>query len=779
MYLKKLEYTKILEMLSNYCSTTQGKELSIQLLPKHQKEAVTKLLAETAEAVNLSYRIGFPPFFKIADSLTIELKKLESNGSLSAKSLLNLAYILKLAQDLKDYLAKAFLELSEYPILSDLFSKLYSNKNLTEKIFRFIVDENTIDDRASKTLHHIRNEKRKLEQDIRAKLNDMLHSSTYAKYVQESLVTIRNERFVIPIKEEYRSQMKGFIHDISNAGSTVFIEPISVFEKNNELNRLKKEEELEIQKILQELTTLFLPYVEELALDIHLIGQLDFIFAKAKFSKSLQATTPLINCQKEIHFKNARHPLIDPQRTVPISLDLGSDFNTLVITGPNTGGKTVTLKTVGLLTCMACSGLNIPCDENSSLYVFDNIFADIGDNQSISNSLSTFSSHMLNIVEITKQATENSLILVDELGSGTDPLEGANLAISILNYFQGIGSLTIATTHYQELKQYALVNDGFQNASVEFDLNTLSPTYKLLVGIPGKSNAFEISQKLGLDNFIIEKAKSMMTSSQIDIENLLKTIYDNKAFIEQEKIEISQELERITKLRSSLEKENDDIRRQEQELIQKAKIKARNILLEAKEDATEIIKNMSSLTNRKDLENARNTLNTKMKAINSMAITDDINGSKEIKEVILPLEAIKPNQEVFVASLNQNGIILSHISKSNEVQVQVGNLKMNINVKYLRPAKAISKTSSNSSGNNFPPISKTKNAKSEINVIGLSVEEAVFVIDKFLDDCSLAKLKNVRIVHGKGTGKLRNRYSSIFEKTSSCRIFSLRNFWRR
>ncbi len=778
MYLEKLEYTKILEMLSNYCSTTQGKELSMQLLPKHQKETVTTLLAETAEAVNLSYRIGFPPFFKIADNLTIKLKKLESNGSLSPKSLLNLAYILKLAQDLKDYLAKDFLELSEYPILSDLFSKLYSNKNLTEKIFRLIVDENTIDDRASKTLQHIRNEKRKLEQDIRAKLNDMLHSSTYAKYVQESLVTIRNERFVIPIKEEYRSQIKGFIHDISNAGSTVFIEPISVFEKNNELNRLKKEEELEIQKILQELSALFFPYVEELTLDIHLIGQLDFIFAKAKFSKSLQATTPLINCQKEIHFKNARHPLIDPQRTVPISLDLGSDFNTLVITGPNTGGKTVTLKTVGLLTCMACSGLNIPCDENSSIYVFDNIFADIGDNQSISDSLSTFSSHMLNIVEITKQATENSLILVDELGSGTDPLEGANLAISILNYFQEIGSLTIATTHYQELKQYALVNDGFQNASVEFDLNTLSPTYKLLLGIPGKSNAFEISQKLGLDNFIIEKAKSMMTSSQIDIENLLKTIYDNKASIEQEKIEISQELERITKLRSSLEKENDDIKRQEQELIQKAKIKARNILLEAKEDATEIIKNMSSLTNRKDLENARNTLNTKMKAIHSIAITDDINGPEEIKD-ILPLEAIKPNQEVFVASLKQNGMILSHVSKSNEVQVQIGNLKMNINVKYLRPPKVTDKTPSTSSDNSLPCISKTKNAKSEINVIGLSVEEAVFVINKFLDDCSLAKLKNVRIVHGKGTGKLRNRYSSIFEKTSSCRIFSLRNFWRR
>lgn len=776
MYLEKLEFNKILEMLSHFCSTSQGKELSMHLLPNHQKEAVTKLLAETAEAVNLSYRNGFPSFFKIADDFSMDLKKLESNGSLSAKSLLNLAHIFQLSQDLKDYFNKDFLAISEYPILANLFSQLYSNKNVIEKIFSCILDENTLDDRASKALQSIRNQQRKLEQEIRTKLNDMLHSSTYAKYVQESLVTMRNERFVIPIKEEYRSQIKGFIHDISHAGSTVFIEPISVFEKNNELNRLKKEEELEIERILQELTTLFFPYVEELSLDIHLIGQLDFIFAKAKFSKSLKASTPLINSQKEIHFKNARHPLIDPEKTVPISLDLGSHFNTLVITGPNTGGKTVTLKTVGLLTCMACSGLNIPCDENSSIYVFDNIFADIGDDQSISNSLSTFSSHMSNIVEITQQATENSLILVDELGSGTDPLEGANLAISILDYFQAMGCLTIATTHYQELKQYALVTNGFENASVEFDITTLSPTYKLLVGIPGKSNAFEISQKLGLSDAILERAKSMMTSSQIDIENLLKSIYDNKALIEKKKVQISEDLERITKLRSSLEKENDAIKLQEQELIHNAKIKARNILLEAKEDATEMIKSMSSLSHRKDLENARNTLNTKIKEINSMDRNHDTNPFKDEKD-FLPLEAIKPNKEVFVTSLGQNGVVLSHVSKSNEVQVQIGSLKMSVNIRDLSPSKTNAKSSSTSSSTSVPRMSKTKNVKSEINVIGLSVEEAIFVIDKFLDDASLAGLKNVRIVHGKGTGKLRNRYSSIFEKTSSCRFFSLRFFW--
>lgn len=722
------------------------------------------------EAVNLSYRNSTPSFYEI-DNIAIELKKLESNTDLSAKSLLNLAYIFKLSQELKDYFNKDFLDLSEYPILADLFSKLYTNKNVTDKILSCILDENTIDDKASKTLQSLRKKQKKCEQDIRTKLNDLLHSSTYSKYIQENVVTIRNDRFVIPVKEEYRSQIKGFIHDISNAGSTVFIEPISVFEMNNELNSLKKEEELEIEKILQELTGLFYPYVDELQLDVDIIGRLDFIFAKAKFSKSIQATIPLINSKKEIHLKNARHPFISKDKVVPISLDLGDNFSVLVITGPNTGGKTVTLKTVGLLTCMACSGLAIPCDENSSIYVFDAIFADIGDDQSILDSLSTFSSHMLNIVEITKYATENSLILVDELGSGTDPLEGSNLAISILDHFKEIGSLTIATTHYQELKQYALVTDGFENASVEFDVSTLSPTYNLLVGIPGKSNAFEISKKLGLDEAIITKAKSLMTSNQIDIENLLKNIYDNKSLIEKEKAIISQELERVTSLRKSLEKENEDVKRQEQNLINHAKIKARDILLEAKEDANQIIKEMNSLTSRQDLENARNTLNTKIKNISLIDNTthSDNDNSTDLKN-ILDSKDIKPHMEVFVTNLGQNGVVLSHVSKSNEVQVQVGNLKMNVAIKHLKLPNISAKNNSSLAVNNLKNSyhSKTKTVKSKINVIGLNVEEAIFVVDKFLDDALLSKLQTVRIVHGKGTGKLRNRYSSIFKKSSSC-----------
>ena len=650
-----------------------------------------------------------------------------------------------------------FLQISEYPILANLFGKLYSNKGIVDKIFSFIIDENTIDDKASRNLQSKKKKKRKLEQDIKSKLNDLIHSSSYSKYIQENIVTIRNDRFVIPVKEEYRSQVKGFIHDISNAGSTLFIEPISVFEMNNKLNSLKIEEELEIEKILLELSTLFFPYTNELEKDIVLIGKLDFIFAKAKYSKSIKATTPIVNTKKEIHLKNARHPLINPEKIVPISLSLGDDFSVLLITGPNTGGKTVTLKTVGLLTCMACSGLNIPCDENSSIYVFDNIFADIGDDQSISDSLSTFSSHMLNIIEITQNATQDSLILVDELGSGTDPLEGAHLAISILDHFKSNGSLTIATTHYQELKQYALVTKGFKNASVEFDISTLSPTYKLLVGIPGKSNAFEISKKLGLSEAIISKAKSQMNSSEVDIENLLKSIYDDKSLIETEKAEIQEELSKVKTLRKSLEKDNKDLQFQEQNIINNAKIQARNILLDAKEEANDIIKQMNEISNSKDLDNLRNKLNTKIKDIK---LTNSSSISKEPNSI--NINDVKQNVEVFVTTLGQKGIIVSsHVSKSNEVQVQIGSLKTNINIKYLEKVSytnnsSNSKNSKNNGITSYSSISKSRTAKTEINVIGMTVEEAIFVVDKFLDDCSLAKLQSARIVHGKGTGKLRD-----------------------
>lgn len=740
------------------------------------------------EGLNLIYKNSTPPLSEIAN-IDIDLKIIESNNPLSTKSLLSLAKIFKLSYELKDYFDKDYININEYPILSNLFMQLYTNKDVYNKIYNCIIDEETIADNASSNLQSIRRKKKKLEQDIRSKLNNIIHSSSYSKYIQEPIITTRNERFVIPVKEEYRLQVKGFIHDISNAGSTVFIEPLNVFEMNNELNQLKIEEDIEIEKILQELTSLFYPYIEELKLDVYLIGKIDFIFAKSKYAKSQNSIIPIINNSKEINLINARHPFIEKDRVIPISLTLSKKNSILLITGPNTGGKTVTLKTVGLLTCMACSGLAIPCDENSSIYVFDNIFIDVGDDQSISDSLSTFSSHMYNIVDITNNANSNSLVLVDELGSGTDPLEGANLAISILDYLKNLGALVIATTHYQELKKYALTTDGFENASMEFDLNTLSPTYKLLIGVPGKSNAFAISQKLGLKQQIIEHAKSLLTTQDINMEELLKNIYDDKISIEKQKSKIENELIEISKLKRELEYDNTKLKQHEQDLINNAKIEARNILLDAKQEANEIIKELKSTSNTKKLEDLRNNLNSKIK--NTSIVS---NASSQNISPITP-EELEIGQEVFVKNLNQPGILISHVSKSNEVQVQVGIAKMNVNIENLqklddsnfRNSNGVSnknkKSSEHTSNNNsynsnkqYTSISKTRTVKSEINVIGLNVEEAIFVVDKFLDDCSLARLQSVRIVHGKGTGKLRNGIQQFLKTNPHVKSYRLGTF---
>ena len=770
-YIAKLEFHKVLEKLSNYCSTKLGKELAFNLQIYNQSHIVKQKLAETEEAVNLMYKNLIPSFSDIQD-IHIYVINLESSQSLTMKGLLDLNTIFICAKDLKTYFSKDYIHKEDFPILEGLFSSLYTNEGVISKISSSIIDENTLDDKASPELQKIRKKIRNLEQDIRSKLNSMIHSSSFSKYVQENVVTIRNDRFVIPIKEEYRSQVKGFVHDVSNAGSTLFIEPISIFELNNEINQLRLEEEVEIEKILQQLSSLFYPYIEELKTDMEVIGTLDFIFAKAKYSKAISGITPIINTNKEIHLINARHPLIDKNKVVPISIELGKDFSTLLITGPNTGGKTVTLKTVGLLTCMACSGLNIPADEKSSIFVFEHIFADIGDDQSIADSLSTFSSHMSNIVDITKHANENSLILVDELGSGTDPVEGSNLAISILDYFKNMGALTIATTHYQELKKYAMTTSGFENASVEFDVETLSPTYKLLIGVPGKSNAFAISQKLGLDISIIQKAKELMSSNDITFEELLKNIYDDKQLIEKGKEKILKESEQINMLKEKLQKENLEKEKQEKEIINNAKVKARNILLEAKEDANEIIKKLSNIKDSKKIHTLRNSLNEKIKKIQLDTMTsENTSNSSSISK-----KDVNPGKEVFIPSLNQNGIILSHVSRNNEVQVQIGSMKMNLKLNALQNPKTSQNVNSNKTIHSSSNISKSKMVKPEINVIGMNVEDANFVIDKFLDDCALAKLETVRIIHGKGTGKLKNGIHQFLKTNSHVKSFRLGTF---
>ena len=766
-YLKKLEFDKILQNLSEYCHTYIGREKALSLEPSSDKDFVKKNLSETSQAVSLIDRNSTPPLSEIED-IRVYIKMLESSNTLTAKALLDICNILEMADELKAYFSN-FLDDEAYENLRIYFDELYTNPSVVDKIKKSIVDSETIADNASSTLSSIRRHIRQSEQDIKNKLNSILHSS-YAKYMQENVVTIRNDRFVIPVKQEYRSQIKGFVHDISSTGSTVFIEPISVFEANNTINNLRVDETAEIERILQNLSSLLFPYTNELFADIESIGTLDFIFAKARYSNSIKGITPIINDEKYVNLIKARHPLIEPSEVVPITISIGKDYNLLIITGPNTGGKTVSLKTVGLLEAMACSGLNIPAEEKSSIYVFDEIYADIGDDQSIADSLSTFSSHMKNISHIVENATSESLILVDELGSGTDPLEGANLAISILEFFKNSDILCLATTHYQELKKYALVTENVQNASVEFDIENLKPTYKLLIGIPGKSNAFAISEKLGLKKEIIEKAQSLLDKKDIDFETLLKSIYDDKIKIEKEKSEIEKNLHQIELLKKNLQKDDTRVREQEKEIINKAKIEARQILLDAKDDATSMIAKIKEISENsselKELNNMRNSLNNSIKNIS-------LQGNDELSITPLDESEIVVGMKVFVSTLGQNGVVLSKISKSKEVQVQIGLIKTNIPIKFLEKPKNMKNdltkiSSSNSYGSS---VSKTRTANSEINVIGLTVDEAIPLVDKFLDDCFLAKLQTARIVHGKGTGKLRQGIHSFLKKNKRVKSF--------
>ncbi len=784
--LKKLEFNKILENISNYCKTYIGKNYVSELRPLQNKEKIKKMLDETSQGVILIQRNSTPPLGEIAD-ITVYLKTLDSCGTLSIKALLELQNILQMSANLKKYFEKDYLETSDFSAIEQYFIDLYVNPSIVATFAKSIVDEDTIADTASSKLQDIRRRERKIEQDIRSKLNGILHSSTYSKYMRENLVTIRNGRFVIPVKEEYRSSVKGFVHDMSSSGSTVFIEPIAVFDLNNELSNLHIEEELEIERILQNLSGLLYPYTKEIENNVQLIGKLDFIFAKAHYSLNLHCTTPKINEEKIIDFKNARHPLIAPENVVPISVELGKDFSSLIITGPNTGGKTVTLKTIGLLSAMACSGLNIPADEHSSFYVFDHIFADIGDEQSISESLSTFSSHMSNIVKITQTSTSNSLILVDELGSGTDPLEGAHLAISILQYFTEMKCLTVATSHYQELKKYALVTPGFKNASVEFDIENLKPTYRLLIGIPGKSNAFAISRKLGLDENIIERASSMIDKETVNLEDLLKNIYDNKSKIEDEKIRTSLALQEAEELRNSLKHQHSNVSNKEKELIANAKQEAKQILLDAKETANSIIKDINSAPSASKANKLRNTLNEKISSINTNV--EDVELSNNLLPTIAR-EDIKPGLNVYVSNLKTNGVVVSNVSKDDTVQVQIGIMKMKVYIKNLQEMEksnssassaksAKNKSAKNKSANySYAGRSslKTQNVSPEINLLGLTVDEAIPIVDKYLDDCYIAKLSPVRIVHGKGTGALRNGIHHYLKSNKLVDSFRLGTF---
>lgn len=768
--LNKLEYNEIIDVLEKHCKTYLGKNLCDSLKPSFSFELVDVLLNETKEADTLLHQKGSPPFYE-TDELEKYIKILKSNQTLSIKGLLNIGMLLRIARELKEYFydnnTSSFINLEKY------FTFLYSNPSIEKSIFDKIIDESTIADNASKKLSSLRRNRKNFEQEVKDKLNSYIHSSTYAKYIMEPIVTIRNNRYVIPVKEEYRSYIKGFVHDTSSSGSTLYIEPTSIFDLNNKINHIKIEEDLEIEKILHQLSASLYAYTTELDNDLNLIANIDLIFAKAHFGIEINGITPILNNEKFVDLHKARHPLIDKDKVVPINIALGKDYVSLLITGPNTGGKTVALKTLGLLLLMAYSGIPIPCSEGSNICVFTYIFADIGDEQSIQESLSTFSAHMKNIVEITKKANDNSLVLLDELGSGTDPVEGAALAISILSYLKSINALVCCTTHYQELKEFALVTDGFENASFEFDIENLKPTYKLLVGIPGKSNAFAISKKLGLDEQILNVANAHLKEDKVSIEELLKNIYDNKLKVEKQVEETEKNLRQVEALRKSLEKKQDDVLEKRAKMLEDAKLEARDILLSAKEEATEIIHELSASVDLKQANNLRNKLNYKIRNINSVHYSGQDNSFEAIDK-----NDIKDGLNVYISSLGTNGIILGNtVNKSNEVQVQVGSMKMNVKLSDLRKLSSNVSTTSKSTGKvTTEKSSKTKVISPEINVIGQNVDEAIYVIDKYLDNCASANISPVRIVHGKGTGKLREGIHSFLKKHPHVKSFRIGTF---
>ena len=790
--LEKLEYNLILEKLSLFCKTYLGKAFCVSLKPSSNDVEVQKMLKETDEAFIYIIRKGNIPLYDISD-ISISLKSLDSYNSINAKALLDIGNIFKLSRELKEYFNLDDLDETDFSTIFNYFNNLYTNLDIEKLILNSIIDENTISDTASQKLSSIRKEKKKIEIDIKDTLNKILRSSTYSNAIMEQIVTIRNDRYVIPIKEEFKGSIKGFIHDVSASGSTLFIEPMQAFELNNKLQELKVEENIEIDKILKDLSIKVAQYTKELQNNVNLIRIIDFIFAKASYAKSIDAICPIINKEKKIELYSARHPLLDSNTVVPIDVSIGTNYTSLIITGPNTGGKTVTLKTVGLLTAMACSGLFIPANEKSSIYVFDNIFADIGDEQSIEESLSTFSSHIVNIINILNNSTENSLILLDELGSGTDPIEGAALAISLLEHFNKQGALTIATTHYHEIKNYALVTNGFENASSGFDVETLTPTYKLLIGVPGKSNAFEISKRLGLDSLILEKAKSLLDKDEISIEELLKNIYDDKLNAHNDLIEIEKNKNQIENIRKSLEQEKQNQKESKNIELEKAKVKAKDIVIDTKEKANDIINELNDMYNDfKALEDIDFETWSDTEIANFVKIhfnknilknansirtnyNKDINllDKKEEHSTTLDKSQLIIGASVKLSNFNELGSILSLPNKQNKIQVQIGSAKMYIDISDIIEIidKPINNTKKSqvSSPNTF----KAKSISTEINVIGQNIEEACFVIDKYLDNCALAKVSPVRIVHGKGSGKLRegiHKFLSSHPHVQSYRI---------
>ncbi len=776
--LHTLEYNKILDQLTEYAFSADAKSRCQKLRPITDRAQIEQLQQQTSDALSRLFKYGSLSFSGVTD-IRDSLKRLEIGGALSAIELLRVCSLLESAKRAKAFARSQDDNDQPDDSLTSLFAGIEPLTPLCDEIRRCILSEDEIADDASSTLHSIRRSMRGMNDKIRAQMNSMINNTTTRSYLQDTVITMRDGRYCLPVKAEAKSLVPGMIHDQSSTGSTLFIEPMAVVNLNNEYKELQLREQEEIEVILAGLSNLTASYATQLLADYELLTELDFIFARAAFAQTYNGVAPLFNDDGRIHIRKGRHPLLDPKKVVPIDVRLGEDFRLLIVTGPNTGGKTVSLKTVGLLTLMGQSGLHIPASERSELGFFDEVFADIGDEQSIEQSLSTFSSHMVNIIRILEQVNDRSLVLFDELCAGTDPTEGAALAISILSKLHLYGARIMATTHYSELKVYALSTPGVENACCEFDVATLSPTYRLLIGIPGKSNAFAISEKLGLPTDLIADAKGRISKSEGDFEDLIADLEKSRSTIEREQLEINQYKAEIESLKKKLEQKQERLDSSRDKILREANEQAYSILKEAKDVADETIRNFNKYGKTgapvSEMEKERTKLRGKMdKAAQKMS---------EQKKASVPNhnvpKKLRIGDSVKVISMNLKGTVHSLPNARGDLYVQMGILRSLVNINDLilleeDAAPGTKKFQKTSAGK--IKMSKSASVSTEINLIGKTTDEAIPLLDKYLDDAYLAHLPSVRIVHGKGTGALRNAVQAHLKRLKYVKSFHLGEF---
>lgn len=769
--LSTLEYNKIISRLVSFACSDGAKQILHKLEPMTDIDKINTALDYTNDALTRVYQKGSVDFSRIKD-IRGSIARLKVGSSLNALELLNISMLLECAAHIKGYYEQ------RADSIQPLIDMLDPVTLLNNAIKKCIISEDEISDDASANLRSIRRQKNIAADRIHTELNKILNSPSTRTYLQDYVITTRQGRFCLPVKAEYKSLMPGMVHDQSSTGSTVFIEPAAVVKLNNDIRELELKEQAEIEVILADLSAKAAEYTDSLLSDYEILTNLDCIFAKELLSRHFNCSRPVMNNKGIVNIKKGRHPLIEPHTVVPIDIYLGTDFNLLIITGPNTGGKTVSLKTVGLLTLMAQAGLNIPALEHSDIAVFDNIFADIGDEQSIEQSLSTFSSHMTNTVDILKKADSNSLILFDEIGAGTDPTEGAALAIAILDSLHRRNITTMATTHYSEIKMYALTTDGVENACCEFDVQSLRPTYRLLIGVPGKSNAFAISKKLGLSDNIINDASRRLDSEDIKFEDLVTDLEQSRVTIEREREELNEYKAQIAQLKSELTKKTERLDERTDNIIRKANEEAARILKDAKEYADKTINAMNKHgMTVKELEKHRSAIREKMNKRQEKLKIEPANNISEHKAH--DISEFKVGMHVKVLTMNVIGTVSQIHKNKNQVTVLVGSLSTKMDIKnlailkgYKDPAETSSKPKG-AGGSGKIKMSKSSSVSSEINLLGYTVDEAIAVLDKYLDDAYIARIPQVRIVHGKGTGALRSGITSYLHGVPYIKEFRL------